>query len=348
MPKEREGLDPHELAITLPAKLVPDFVETPYLGHILTRARLYLEAGYPVHLQGATGTGKTTLALHLADLLGRPVILVYGNDEFGVQDLIGGNLGYLRKYVVDNFIHSVTKTKEDVVRHWVDERITVACRYGYTLVYDEFTRSRPEANNALLSILEERILDLPSSSCGENRYLQVHPEFRAIFTSNPEEYAGVHKSQDALRDRMITLDLDYFDAETELMITSVRAKLAPEEARPLVNIVRRFREQAQIPAKPTIRASITLARLVKQRGLKPMLADPLFVGVCFDILAFRQNRQVMSRTKVEEIQQLLAELITTESANGMKAKSNARKGWENGAGRAGRTRQRRERDGNPS
>ena len=50
-------------------------------------------------------------------------------------------------------------------------------------------------------------------------YMKIHPDFVAIFTSNPEEYAGVHRSQDALRDRMITLDLDYFDRETEIIVT---------------------------------------------------------------------------------------------------------------------------------
>ena len=29
-----------------------------------------------------------------------------------------------------------------------------------------------------------------------------------IFTSNPEEYAGVHKTQDALLDRMITIAVE--------------------------------------------------------------------------------------------------------------------------------------------
>ncbi len=64
-------------------------------------------------------------------------------------------------------------------------------------------RSRPEANNVLLAILEERLLEMPSGRVNEG-YTCVHPNFRAIFTSNPEEYAGVHKTQDALLDRMIT------------------------------------------------------------------------------------------------------------------------------------------------
>lgn len=50
---------------------------------------------------------------------------------------------------------------------------------------------RPEVNNVLLSVLEEKILVLPPES-NRVEYLKVSPQFRAIFTSNPEEYCGVH------------------------------------------------------------------------------------------------------------------------------------------------------------
>ena len=73
-----------------------------------------------------------------------------------------------------------------MTQQWVDNRLTTACQFGLTLIYDEFTRSRPEANNVLLSILEERILVLPNAR-GRESYLKVHPDFRAIFTSNPDQ-----------------------------------------------------------------------------------------------------------------------------------------------------------------
>ncbi len=115
-----------------------------------------------------------------------------------------------------------------MTQQWVDNRLTTACQFGLTLIYDEFTRSRPEANNVLLSILEERMLVLPNARGGES-YLKVHPDFRAIFTSNPEEYAGVQKSQDALRDRMVTIELGNFDEETEVAITREKSKLSTED-----------------------------------------------------------------------------------------------------------------------
>ena len=181
------------------------FVATPHIQALAERALAYLGVGYAVHFAGAAGTGKTTLAFHVAAKLGRPVTLIHGDDEFGSSDLVGKDAGYRKSKLIDNYIHSVLKTEENMNTLWVDNRLTTACANGNTLIYDEFNRSRPEANNALLSVLEERILNLPALRPSGAGYLEVHPNFRAIFTSNPEEYAGVHKTQDALMDRLITI-----------------------------------------------------------------------------------------------------------------------------------------------
>src|SRR5271157_3483139 len=163
-----------------------EFVATPHIQALAERALAYLEIGYAVHFAGAAGTGKTTLAFHVAAKLGRPVTLIHGDDEFGSSDLVGRDAGYRKSKLVDNFIHSVLKTEEEMKSFWVDNRLTTACQNGDTLIYDEFNRSRPEANNAFLSIFSERILNLPKLRRSNGGYLQVHPEFRAIFTSIPK------------------------------------------------------------------------------------------------------------------------------------------------------------------
>ena len=194
------------------------FVSSPYVEDLTQRALAYLEIGYPLHLAGFAGTGKTTIAFHIAAKLGRPVILIHGNDEFVSSDLTGKDVGYKKSKFIDNYIHSVLKSEENMRVLWMENRLTTACRDGYTLIYDEFNRSRAEANNVLLSVLEEKMLSLPSLGKVQGGYIEVHPEFRAIFTSNPEEYAGVHKAPDALMDRLITLDLGHYDRETEIRI----------------------------------------------------------------------------------------------------------------------------------
>ena len=261
----------------------PDFVQTPSVRSIGDRAMAYLQAGYPVHFSGPAGTGKTTLAMHVAAQLGRPVVLIHGDDEFGSSDLIGGQLGYRSTRVVDNFIHSVMKTEENVSKTWVDHRLTNACKFGFTVIYDEFNRSRPEANNVLLGVLEERLLEMPAGRTAEG-HLQVHPHFRAIFTSNPEEYAGVHKTQDALLDRMITITVGHHDCETETGITAAKSGLSLEAAEKIVNVVRDFRDLGVLSLVPTIRACIMIGKITAMRGAEVTLDDSVFVETCRDVL----------------------------------------------------------------
>lgn len=260
------------------------FVSTPYVQDLTDRTMAYLEAGYPVHLSGPSGTGKTTLAFHIAAQLGRPITLIHGDDEYGSSDLIGRNSGYRKSRVVDNYIHTVLKTEEEFTESWQDNRLTVACRRGHTLIYDEFTRSRPEANNALLSVLEERMLNLPMIDRKNDAYVGVHPMFRAIFTSNPEEYVGVHKTQDALMDRLITVRLSHFNRATEVAITRARSELGERDAQVIVGLVRKLRELGDNDNRPTIRACIAIARIISGRGNRARKGDAFFRQVCHDVL----------------------------------------------------------------
>jgi len=271
-----------EVSPILIDKEQPGFVATPQVLDIVRRAMRYLAAGFPVHLSGPAGTGKTTIALYIAGQIGRPVMLIHGDEEFGTSDLIGGQYGYRRKKLVDNFIHTVLKSEESVTPEWVDNRVTAACKNGYTLLYDEFTRSKAEANNVLLPILEEKILDLPAAR-GEDGYLRVAPEFCAIFTSNPAEYAGVHKAQDALLDRMITIRLGHYDRESEIAIAAAKGGVSTEIARAIVDIVRAARETGA-GAVPTVRAGIMIAKLVSMNGMKMSSSDAAFRQTCFDVL----------------------------------------------------------------
>lgn len=268
---------------TLRPQATTTFVETPFVRELTERSLAYIHAGFPVHFRGPAGSGKTTLALHVASQLGRPLMLMTGDDEFNTSDLVGKERGFRRRKVVDNFVHSVLKTEENMTQQWVSNRLTVACQEGFTLVYDEFTRSRPEANNVLLSVLEERLLVLPSTP-NKNGYVRVHPDFRSLFTSNPEDYVGVHKSQDALLDRMITIDLEYFDRETEVAITASRSHLPHAYASRIVDLVRGFRASGQYEIKPTVRKCLMIGKVMSIRQALPSAADPVFRQICLDVL----------------------------------------------------------------
>jgi gas vesicle protein GvpN len=301
------ALELEEAITVLEPRPLSQFVETDEVKKITERALAYIDAGFPVHFRGTSGTGKTTLAMHLASKLERPVMMIHGDDEFSSSDLIGGEYGYRMRKVVDNFIHSVLKTEEDMQRRWVDNRLTVACKYGFTLIYDEFTRSRPEANNTLLSVLQEKMLDLPDIR-GEESYLKVDPNFTAIFTSNPEEYAGVYRTQDALRDRMISIDLDHFNKETEIAIIQAKSGLSKKESAKIIDIVRAFRESGKCEYTPSIRSAIMVAKTLKVRKGDVSKNNPIFRETVLDILASAASR-IGSKTHQNKVRQTLNELI---------------------------------------
>ena len=138
----------------------------------------------------------------------------------------------------------------------------MACKYGYTLVYNEFSRSKAVANNILLSIFSEGILELPTQF-GEARYVKVHPQFRAIFTSNSLEYAGVHRAQDALLDRMVGIFMDYYDQETETKIIACQADMPEKDARVITTMLQSLREKLPQESCLGTRAGVMVAQAIQ-------------------------------------------------------------------------------------
>jgi gas vesicle protein GvpN len=284
--------------VTTVLKVSPrQFVNTPAIERISLRALRYLQSGFSVHLQGPAGTGKTTLALHLADLLNRPMMLMFGDDEFKSTDLVGNESGYTRKKVVDNYIHSVVKVEDELRHNWVDSRLTLACREGFTLIYDEFNRSRPEVNNILLSILEEKLMVLPPTS-NRSEYLRVNPNFRAIFTSNPEEYSGVHSTQDALMDRLITIRVPEPDELTQQEIAVHKTGLDRDHALTIVRLVRAFRTRAKSENSSGLRSALMVAKICQEHGINVMTEDAEFREICQDIMLSRTNLPWEDATRI--------------------------------------------------
>ena len=322
-----------EADVTMPAEdidVVPEasdsFVLTPYVENLTARALTYMDVGYALHFAGPAGTGKTTLALHVASKRGRPVVLIHGDDEYAGSDLVGKDSGYHKSKLVDNYIHSVVRTEESLSRIWEDQRLTTACVKGYTLIYDEFNRSRPEANNVLLSVLEGKILNLPNLRRSGEGNLHVHEDFRAILTSNPEEYAGVHKTQDALLDRLITINLGHLDRETEIAIAMAKSGVPRADAETIVDIIRELRGVGVNNHRPTIRAGIAIARILAHHKGSAQLGDPTFETICHDVLntdtakITHQGQSLM----VEKVQETIRN-VCSEQAGGGKDKNRRRR-----------------------
>ena len=146
------------------------------------------------------------------------------------------------------------------------------------------------------------------SNKGEETYIKAHPDFCAIFTSNPEEYAGVNRTQDALRDRMITIDVDHFDFETEHRIVMAKSQLSWEDSEKIVRIVRGLRDSGKTEFDPTIRGCIMIAKTMSTLKKTPSESKELFSKICQDILTSETSR-IGSKTNQGRVRTIVNELI---------------------------------------
>lgn len=262
-----------------------NFFENDEISGLMKRGLFYARAGVPIHFQGTAGLGKTSLALAIAQRLGRPVSVMAGNDWLDIDDMIGKEVGQSTSSVVDKYIQRVRRSESHVRYDWGDSILADAMKRGHTLVYDEFTRSSAKANGILLSVLEEGVL-ISTNQVNGRTYLQAHPDFRIILTSNPHDYAGVNATPDALLDRMVTFNLGVYSLETKTGIVAARTGLSPEISARIVRLVHTIQQNAAGPGTPncSMRAAILIARIVAMRLHSSTLSDALLAQIAADVL----------------------------------------------------------------
>jgi len=276
------------------------FVKTAFFEDIITRTIHYMQAGYPVHFVGPSGVGKTSLALYIAKQMNRPVTIIRGHHELSNKDLLGQYNGVSRKEVIDNYIHSVYKRQQEIRPLWVHGPLAEAVKNGHVVIYDEFSRSRPDANNIFLSLLEEKVL--PIYGKGKESFIKCHPDFSIIFTSNPNEYAGTFHTQDALMDRLITMSLDYCDLETEIEILHQKTGVTHAEAQEVVRLVSNLRSYGK-GFCPSLRSSLMIASICKKGNIPLAYENKQYQALCLDVLtrAVKQISPELSHSDVREL-----------------------------------------------
>lgn len=285
------------------------YVETEEVKKIKEKVKFWLNAGYPVHIIGPTGCGKSTLAQRVAEELERPAVWMNGDEAMTTADLVGGYHEVETESLRDRYIRTVLKAKDITRADWADNALAIACRYGYVFLYNDFSRAKPETNNVLLSVFQEGILELPTRF-GEERYIRVHPGFRAILTSNSVDYAGVHRPQDALLDRMVGVYMDFHDFRTEVEIVMVHSGASEVEARQIVGAIRRLREKLPDAEKPGTRACVMIAKGLQTIGGR---CEDLLEEFCLDILATKVKGPVDLAAKRELVREVVNIPIVRDS-----------------------------------
>ncbi len=256
------------------------------IRRIAEKAAFYARAGASVHFRGMAGSGKTSLAFHVAEMLGRPISFIAGNNWLTSTDFIGKEIGHSSVSVVDRYVQTVRRTESMTRGEWKESVLAVAMDRGHTLIYDEFTRASPEANSTLLSVLEEGVL-VVTDQTSERPYINAHPCFRVILTSNPHDYVGVNSAPDALMDRLLTLELGEPSSATLTGIVAVRSGIDRPTARRIVRLVEAAHKATPDTSLGSMRTAILIARIAAFARTEGLLSDELLAQIAADVLAGR-------------------------------------------------------------
>jgi MoxR-like ATPase len=265
---------------------------------------MFLSASKHVLLEGPVGVGKTTLALTVAESVGRKVIRVDGDGRFTEQKLVGS---FDPKLVLD-----LGFTKES----FIPGPLYQAMQEGAILLMNELNRMPEMVQNVLLPALDEQKIQLPV--LGE---LIAKPGFCVIATQNPREFVATSPLSEALLDRLEWVSISYLSEAEEIEI--VRAHLDPQKKgastawiEKAVMLTRLTREHPKVRRGASVRAAISLVQ-----GLTVPVTDESFWQVAKSAFANRIELQAGKFSK-QSFSLLLDELFEEFKVE-LKKKSNS-------------------------
>ncbi len=228
-------------------------------NHLIKKKPYYLETGdevgifeaaydarLPVMLKGPTGCGKTRFVEYMSYRLKRPIITVACHEDLFASDLIGRFL---------------LKNDETV---WVDGPLTKAVRMGAICYLDEIVEARKDTTVVIHPLSDDR-RTLTIDKKGET--IKAHKDFILVTSYNPGYQSVLKDLKQSTRQRFVSLEFDYPDADDEAKIVSSESDIDMETAQKLVALagkIRNIREYGLTEGAST-RLLIYAARLIRRK-----------------------------------------------------------------------------------
>lgn len=192
---------------------------------LVERAIITLAGNRALMLIGEPGTAKTMLSELLA-------AAISGCSTHTIQ----GSAGTTEDQIKYSWNYALLLAEGPSPRALAPAPLHVAMSQGLLARFEEITRCPPEIQDALVSVLSDKILMIPELP-GEERLLLARPGFNLIATANTRD-RGVHEMSSALKRRFnfetihpirsIQQEVELVARECERLLAEAQAPLAVE------------------------------------------------------------------------------------------------------------------------
>lgn len=178
----------------------------------------------PVMLKGPTGCGKTRFVEYMAHRLKRPLVAVSCHEDLFATDLVGR---FLLK-------------KDETV--WMDGPLTRAVRKGAICYLDEIVEARKDSTVIIHPLTDYR-RTLWIDKKGE--VIPAHPDFMLVISYNPGYQSVLKDLKQSTRQRFVSIEFNYPEAEKEAEIVSHEGGVEADEALKLVSLAKKIRSMRE-------------------------------------------------------------------------------------------------------
>lgn len=195
----------------------------PYYLNVKDEVALFetaYKAKLPVMLKGPTGCGKTRFVEAMAYKLGRPLVTVACHEDLSATDLVG-------RFLIEG---------DETV--WHDGPLTTAVRHGAICYLDEVVEARKDTIVLIHPLTDDRRI-LPVEKLG--KLLNAPDDFMLVISYNPGYQSVLKDLKQSTRQRFLSLEFDYPNAEAETQIVAHEGGINPSTARDLVKIGEKVR-----------------------------------------------------------------------------------------------------------